>query len=229
MQARNHFNTLTDDITQIVHLENNIEKKVRDIQVLVKSSIKKDGFILDAIELLLNNLENMSYDDWKKLIAYNHPKNLYSIRFILWPAYYSNNPHQHKTWSITAVIENIINVYAYKWENNVENTVLIKDRQFTGKTKEVGFLLPKCIHKLENPSSKPTLTMHIFNNLDQVTTGNENAIWFPSPEKNNLFLDFSKNIFSLFSNISLSHQSNRSEKIISKMKKLSHKFSDFPK
>lgn len=223
MKSLIYFDKLTNSITDVVESQFCVEDKVKSIRSLVKATVQQESFVLDSIELLLNSLEKAGLSNWKNPAVYNHPNNLYSIRYILWPQYYCNNPHKHKTWSVTAVIENTIKVHTFVWKDNEENTVLLGDKELVASAKEVGFLLPECIHKLENPTPNLTLTMHIFNHFDTHTSGVDNAVWYPEPEKANIFENVSQNALYLFSNMLVKIKSERSRSLLFRTNKMNLK------
>ena len=171
-----NFKTLTNNISEMV-LYSNEHDKVIEIRDIVRGFVQNENFVIDCIKRLFTSIKNDGIDNWENPPLYVHPDNLFSIRCIVWPAYYSNNPHKHNTWSVTAIIGNVMNFSTYLWEEGIEDSTLLLDKRITGKALEIGYLLPGCIHKLSNPSSSPSLTMHVFNNVDKDTYGINNAIW----------------------------------------------------
>lgn len=197
-----NIETFVDSINKVVlNSDDSDHGRVLEIKDIVKSFMQDDGFIIGCIEKLIVGIKKDGASNWKNPPIYIHPENLFSIRCIVWPGYYSNNPHKHNTWSVTAILGNKVNVNTYSWENDIENSTLLLDRRITGQASEVGYLLPGCIHKLSNPSSVPSLTMHVFNNVDKNTYGIGNAIWYPGPEKDNIFENLLPNTLHVFEGV----------------------------
>jgi hypothetical protein len=108
----------------------------------------------------------------------------YSVRVIFWPAFNDNNPHEHKTWSITGILHNELDINIYEMLENPKR--LKKQRTILASVGEVGYLIPGCIHNICNSPHDLSVSLHIFNNILSIDRPEENAIWYPSPRKHNL-------------------------------------------
>lgn len=169
-------------------LENSNDKAifVPRMRDFMKTALADENFIDECVNLCLSSIETC-HDKSQWIcppIYHNHEKRI-AIRLIPWPAFYSNNPHRHKTWGVTGVFFNKLNIFTYELVS--ENPVrLKKDRNIAALQYEAGYIMPDCIHSIGNPSGKTSLSIHIFNNLDEIKNSEDNAIWYPSPSKENL-------------------------------------------
>ena len=125
---------------------------------------------------------------------------------ITWPAFYENNPHQHKTWSVTGVIHNQLDINTFNFFQNPQR--LQRDRAMAAYFGEAGFLMPGCIHQVSNPSHELSASIHIFNNLD-INHREDNAIWYPSPRKYNLSKGLTERTLTACLNIAANCKSDR--------------------
>lgn len=180
-----NFQNFVSDIDKL--FANNIEEKnlIFSIKELLEHNIKNDDFLLDIIEIILSDISKDKFSNWKNLPIYKGVEGKYVVQAFFWSNYRSNLPHQHKTWAVTGVMHNHINVYTYKWQDDTPNSTLIDDRSICAKRLDVGYLLPDCIHRVTNPSSSGSMTLHVFNIMDPKTGGKDEVIWYPKPRKMN--------------------------------------------
>ena len=82
--------------------------KLRTLRDITQSSLQINAFRLHCLESVLNTIDNWKDQEkpWNAPPIYFNEKLNYSIRLIFWPAFYENNPHKHKTWSVTGVFHN---------------------------------------------------------------------------------------------------------------------------
>lgn len=176
---------LYDSIEQVLSNQEISIGQLRLLRDILKEFLSKEEFRLDCVEAVLSSLENSQTlnEQWIAPHLYYHEQLKYSVRIIFWPAFYDNNPHKHKTWSITGVLDNNLNINTYQMLE--DNKRLKKERQIAALSGEAGYLSPGCIHSVSNPTEELSATIHIFNNID-ASNPEENAVWYPSPRKYNL-------------------------------------------
>lgn len=152
----------------------------------LKQFIFSDEFRLLCVDAIVSSFEEWDGDDrsWNPPAIICNDELLYSVNVICWPAFYENNPHQHKTWSVTGVLSNTLEIKTYSFHDDCK--MLKRDRLISVKAGEVGYLLPGCIHSVCNPSHELSASIHIFNRLPGVENSEDNAIWYPAPRKYNL-------------------------------------------
>lgn len=174
-----------NSIEAILLNEEPISSQLKLLRNLLTDCLKSEEFRLNCVEELLGTIEAWSDSDraWNAPAFFYHERLKYSVRMIFWPAFYENNPHEHKTWSITGVFYNFLNITTYELLDNPKR--LKKDRIIDAISGEVGYLIPGCIHSVKNPTHELSASIHIFNNLD-FSNPEENAIWYPAPRKYDL-------------------------------------------
>lgn len=179
---RNFYESIDEVITSDIELA----KMLPVLRDSLKNALMVDDFRLNCVEKILDSIDAWSDDvkSWNAPAIFENKKLNYSVKVIFWPAFYENNPHQHKTWGVTGVFDNDLNINTYTLMQ--EPMRLKKERTITAKAGEVGYLLPGCIHNVCNPSHELSASIHIFNNLPGIENSEENAIWYPAPRKYNL-------------------------------------------
>lgn len=172
-------------IESILLNNDSLQSQLKLLRNLLNESLKSEDFRLTCIEEVINSIENWHEKEktWNAPALFYHENLKFSVRLIFWPAFYENNPHEHKTWSITGVFHNFLNVNTYELLDNPKR--LKKDRSFDAFAGEAGYLMPGCIHSVKNPTHELSGSIHIFNNID-FANPEENAIWYPAPRKYNL-------------------------------------------
>lgn len=193
-------------------------RKTRD---LLKSSLLVDDFRLECIERVLDSIDSWSDSTktWNAPPIFDHEERVYSVRIVYWPAFYENNPHQHKTWGLTGVFHNQLEVNTYELLCNPIR--LKKERQITAAFGEVGYLVPGCIHNINNPSHELAASIHIFNNLPGIVNPEENAIWYPSPRRHNLSRGLVERALMISLAVANSIQSKRAKNLIDRINNIS--------
>ena len=173
-------------IDTILESDQELSAKLHEMRNLLMSIIQENEFRLECIEDILDTMDQWQDQEkpWGAPPIFYHEKLKYSIRIIFWPAFYENNPHEHKTWGITGVFHNKLNINTYEMLTNP--TRLKKERTITAQEGEVGYLLPGCIHNVNNISHELSASFHIFNNVADINHPEDNAIWYPSPRRHNL-------------------------------------------
>lgn len=165
------------------------QAQVLTIRSLLASFLVQEDFVLSCLERVMNSMG-------PGLNAWNNPPLLsnvdldYSVRMIYWPPNYSNNPHQHNSWTVTGVFHNELKVAIYVPDKTTESGLGV-EKSFVCRRGEVGYIHSPCIHSITNPSDIPSASLHVFSALsanatsEQGLEGNENkqTVWYPSPLK----------------------------------------------
>lgn len=129
-------------IEEIMTSHTDIKSRVKSIRDNLKEALSLDEFRINCIESVLDTMDHCLNNDlqWHSPEIYNNENLGYSVRIVFWPAFYENNPHQHKTWSVTGVFHNKLNVNTFEMLENPAR--LRRDRLITATKGEVGYLLP---------------------------------------------------------------------------------------
>lgn len=159
-----------------------LSDRIKYLRILMQESLADNDFKLSCIQRVLASIDEdqRNGEVWSAPLFYYHPKLKFSVRMIFWPERYENNPHQHKTWSVTGVFYNHLNVKLYELPVGSDKPEVT--REINALSGEAGYLLPGCIHNITNPNASYSASLHIFNNID-VLKPEENAIWYPAPRK----------------------------------------------
>jgi predicted metal-dependent enzyme (double-stranded beta helix superfamily) len=178
--------SFANSINDILRQNQELVSSLQQMRDHLRSSLLIDDFRLECIEHVLDSIDSWSdtVNPWNAPPILNHEEMIYSIRIVYWPAFYENNPHQHKTWGLTGVFHNNLDVNTYELLDNPKR--LKKERNITALFGDVGYLVPGCIHNVNNPSDYLSASIHVFNNLPGIVNPEENAIWYPSPRRHNL-------------------------------------------
>lgn len=173
-------------IENILTLNQPLMSKLQLLRDQLKEFIALDEFRLACLDHVLATMTDSTAANefWSAPPIYHNSKLKFSIRLVFWPAFYENNPHQHKTWSVTGVFHNHLNINIYKLLDSPAR--LKKQKSIVAEMGEVGYLLPGCIHSINNATHELSASIHIFNNISDAFNAEENAIWYPSPRKYNL-------------------------------------------
>lgn len=170
-------------LDNILTLEQPLISQLQMLRDQLYKSLKVEEFRLECLEHVLKSIYN-SDESWNAPPIFYNDQLKFSVRIIFWPAFYENNPHQHKTWSVTGVFHNHLTINIYELLEDPAR--LKKQRSIAAEVGEVGYLIPGCIHSVNNVSHKLSASMHIFNNVLDASHPENNAIWYPSPRKYNL-------------------------------------------
>lgn len=204
-------------LTDILNQQNELQTSLQQMRSLLTSALSDDNFRLDCITHVLDSIESWgdTSSAWNAPAIIHHEDLIYSIRIVYWPAFYENNPHKHKTWGLTGVLHNQLDVNIYEFLDNPRR--LRRERKISASSGEVGYLLPGCIHNINNPSHELSASIHIFNNLPGIENPEENAVWYPAPRKHKLYLGLTERALTTCLAIASSITSQHSQKIIERI------------
>ncbi len=201
----------------IVKSENRIDFLLKELRDFLRVYITDSEFRISCVNAIITSIEESK----SQIVAWNNPSLLtcpehnISIRMIYWPGYFDVNPHKHKTWGVTGVFQNKVEVNIFDLTENPLR--LKKNSTISAEINDVGYLLPGCVHNIRNISHKISSTFHIFNNLPGIENSEENAIWYPSPRKYNLSDGLTEiSLFSCLDTLQSIH-SDESETLIKKI------------
>lgn len=134
---------------------------VVQLRDLLKSAVRDDLFLLDAIELELNRLE-MRNGRLAGLVPFHcDAATGITLSFGHWPPGMGPGPHEHLTWTITAVCRNEVEVVTYDYDATYRTGSLVPKNTFSAESGEVGYIYLPCVHSPVNRTSNWTLTIHL--------------------------------------------------------------------
>jgi hypothetical protein len=83
----------------------------------------------------------------------------HALCLIYWPPEHRSTPHMHTAWTVGGVLSNEIRVATFE-EIDGQLRLLATHR---GRPGDVGGITrPPCIHMVENPTDRTSITMHVF-------------------------------------------------------------------
>jgi len=184
----NHFDSFINSVNDCLRSDAREHTRVLAVRQLLADALGQEDFILACLERVMDSMDP-SVRTWNNPPLFSNVDLDYSIRMIYWPTNYSNNPHQHNSWTVTGVFHNELKVTIFVPDNSTESG-LRNEKSFVCGRGEVGYIYSPCIHSITNPTDLPSVSLHIFsalqaNALAQIWEGNESkqTIWYPSPLK----------------------------------------------
>jgi predicted metal-dependent enzyme (double-stranded beta helix superfamily) len=92
-----------------------------------------------------------------------------SVSSVIWGPGDHIGPHDHHTWGMIGVMENVLAETRFRRmddRTDTEYAVLEKDRVALSKRGEVSLLIPDVdeIHAIDNESDRPTVEIHVYGN-----------------------------------------------------------------
>jgi hypothetical protein len=90
---------------------------------------------------------------------YCDPETGLRARLFFWPPGFETPPHQHSTWTCSAVLVNIVAFRRHKELSDGEFEIV---DTFVGREGDVGRMVPPSIHSVSNPSGLASASISIF-------------------------------------------------------------------
>jgi len=88
------------------------------------------------------------------------------FRLFYWPPGKEAPPHEHTSWTVTAVFHNTLTVTTYDWETAVREQRLAERNTFSAERGRAGHIYDDSIHRPSNPTDRLAASIHIFNSND---------------------------------------------------------------
>ena len=90
-----------------------------------------------------------------------------SISSVVWGPGDHIDPHDHHTWGMIGVMENVLSETRFRRLDDCSRNdyaILEKDRVVLSKTGEVSLLVPDTdeIHQIDNETDRPTVEIHVY-------------------------------------------------------------------
>ena len=189
MIMSSYFDSFIKSVDDCLGSDSREQVRVLTLRELLSDFLTQEDFVLSCLERVTDSIGPCP-EVWNNPPLFSNVDLDYSIRMIYWPPNYSNNPHQHNSWTVTGVFHNKLKVTLYVLDNTTESGLSV-EKSFVCGRGEVGYIYSPCIHSITNPSDIPSASLHIFSALlanaasEQGVEGNENkqTIWYPSPLK----------------------------------------------
>jgi hypothetical protein len=135
------------------------------LQDTLRRGLEDPDFRLDCIELDLDAWRAWERSGWsgmKPPIA-TIPELGFFIMMFYWPPGEVSPPHEHTSWTMSAVFHNRLEVATYDWERAATARRLETRNLFTAEVGKVGFILEPAIHSPRNTTAEGATSFHIYN------------------------------------------------------------------
>jgi hypothetical protein len=120
----------------------------------VQQALTSPQFFLDCAHRLLSQL---AFEPRTRYL-YLDPQLRYYMQLFSWPEGFSNKPHLHTSWNVSAVFVGSVEIL-----RSVRSEVdCAESTPLSAGAGEVGVLIPPQFHFLRNPADTTALTFHVF-------------------------------------------------------------------
>lgn len=164
---------LDDYCTQFdrAHFPNALERaqpdraSVQDARAALAGAVVDDDFLADCMAHELTRLEQ---DRMSPGLAPFHTIEGLGIRlaFGYWPPGSTAGPHEHTSWTITAVCRNELHVMTFDRDASYRGGTLVPKNRFEATAGRTGFIYEPCIHEPWNPTADWSLSFHVLSPRD---------------------------------------------------------------
>ncbi len=149
---------------------------VRSVQNALAAGLADEDFALDCIELELDSaLRARQTPGARANVPAFHAIEERGIffRIFYWPPGKKAPPHEHASWTVTAVFHNALTVTTYDWDTAVRERRLVSKNEFAAERGRAGHIYESCIHRPSNPTDRLATSVHIFNANDRPTLASD--------------------------------------------------------
>jgi len=145
-------------------------ENVRAVQDALSASLAEEEFCLDCIELELDAA--LATRRAPGALAAARPFHEIAgrgifFRFYYWPPGKVAPPHEHTSWTVTAVFHNALTVTTYDWETAEKERRLEARSTFSAERGRAGHIYFESIHAPSNTTERLTASIHVFNANDR--------------------------------------------------------------
>jgi predicted metal-dependent enzyme (double-stranded beta helix superfamily) len=173
-----HIDSFRGELLDSIRIHRgNAKATAMNVRDQVREALADDDFIATCWRRTIACMRSDPLWYRRALIESYDP--LVNVHLIFWPPEFRNNPHRHNTWSVTGVVHNAVSVRTFHFLGD-EASTFVQDRCLGGKTGEVGYLLPSCIHSVSNETELEACTLHVFGGEDDNGVVDNHTIWYPS-------------------------------------------------
>ena len=125
-------------------------------------------FALDCVEADLRTWRAWETSGWKgrKAPIAAIPELGITVAMFFWPPGEVSQPHEHTSWTMSAVFHNRLEVTTFHWDRAVAARRLDKRNVFAAEVGRVGYVYDPAIHSPRNRSDSWATSIHIYNTDD---------------------------------------------------------------
>jgi len=140
-------------------------ENLRAIQEALARGLADPEFRLDCIERDLSVWAGWEASGWNgmKPAMIALPELGLFVRVFFWPPGQVSPPHEHTSWTMSAVFHNRLQVMTYHWDRAIAARRLEKRSRFWAESGRVGYIYDPAIHSPSNPGERGAISFHIYN------------------------------------------------------------------
>jgi hypothetical protein len=138
---------------------------VRAVQDALARGLADEEFRLDCIERELDGIARGDLDE-PFLPMVTLPGVGIVVRMMYWAPGDAPPPHEHTTWTVTAVFHNALEVTTFDYDLARKERRLERKNNFSAVAGRVGHIFEPCIHRPANTSEDYSTSIHVFHRLD---------------------------------------------------------------
>jgi hypothetical protein len=149
-------------------------ENIRALQNTLGGSLAADDFCLDCIEQEVSAvLEARQTPGARCHIPpfFRIPDRGIFFRFYYWPPGKVAPPHEHTSWTVTAVFHHKLQVTTYDWDTALRERRLEQRNVFLADRGKAGHIFDPCIHNPSNETDRLAVSVHVFNSNDRSILG----------------------------------------------------------
>lgn len=138
---------------------------VQAARAALADAVVDDDFLADC---MARELDRLQEDRMKPGLAPFHTVEEFGIRlaFGYWPPGATAGPHEHTSWTITAVCRNELHVTTFDRDASYRGRTLVPKNRFEATAGRTGFIYEPCIHEPWNPTADWSLSFHVLSPHD---------------------------------------------------------------
>lgn len=138
---------------------------VQEARAALADAVVDDEFLADC---MARELVRLAEDRMNPGLAPFHTVDGLGIRmaFGYWPPGATAGPHEHTSWTITAVCRNELHVATFDRDASYRGRTLVPKHRFEATAGRTGFIYEPCIHEPWNPTADWSLSFHVLSPHD---------------------------------------------------------------
>ena len=153
------------DMTDKLKQETDPEKILDQGSALLERLVRNPDCIPPEYRTL-SSKSKKGHSNYGNYLLYRSPEGL-TIQGVVWPPGGYVPPHDHHTWGMVGVLENVLEETRFRRLDDgsrPDYAQLEKDRIVVTKAGEVGLLIPGVdeIHEIYNGGDRPTVEIHVY-------------------------------------------------------------------
>jgi predicted metal-dependent enzyme (double-stranded beta helix superfamily) len=126
----------------------------------VRRALRDPAMLSDCVERAVDALDPAQAKTRFPTIHRDDARRL-RIRLFVWPPGFAEAPHRHDHWTVTGVLHNRLRFRTFR-ADTLQGDALIVDKDIAAGPGDVGLICTPCVHDVVNPTTEPSLSLHLF-------------------------------------------------------------------